>query len=165
MKRLGILLDEKDLTKVIRKKRAGEDVKQYNKACQENKLVPVYMCLQQINLSAKRITGYEYRNGTYRKVTIALPKVIYNRAMPPEKKLRLRLKQLNKQTHVFNAKTRYSKYYIHRLLHKHMAANLPDTKKYTKANLEHMMKRYNSLYIKPQSGSVGEGIIKITKIS
>lgn len=160
---IGILLDEKVFKRISKKKTRPYDLRQYNKACRENGLTPIYTCLEQVNLSTGRVSGYRYHDGQYKRMKIRIPIVIYNRAMPAKKKMRVRLTRLNQKSFVFNAKTRYSKYKIHQILQKRFKANLPPTRRYSQANLRQMMNRYKNLYVKPQSGSIGAGIVKLSR--
>nr|WP_243735053.1 YheC/YheD family protein [Paenibacillus turpanensis] len=85
--------------------------------------------------------------------------------MPFSKELQQKLEKLSRRYEVFNSCTRYSKYRIHRILEKRFMEHLPTTKGYGRQRLRDMMKSFKSLYIKPQSSSIGKGIIKIARQS
>jgi hypothetical protein len=74
-----------------------------------------------------------------------------------------KLDKLAKTSILFNRINRFGKYGIYRLLfqNRSLRAYLPYSIKYSKPNLIKTMNRYSELFIKPTSGSVGSGIIKI----
>lgn len=165
MKTIGILLEQRIFRNIKRGKTKFERISFYNKAASKYGLIPLYLCLERISAKTGKAYGYKYINGRYRYGKFAIPKVIHNRTFPVTPKARAMLSYLKKRAYVFNAQNRYSKYRIHRLLLKKFKSHLPSTINYTPINLFKMMRKYNSLYIKPQSSSVGEGIMKITQIA
>lgn len=46
----------------------------------------------------------------------------------------------------------------------HLRKHVPETKKYSKGNLKHFVKRYQTVYFKPTTGTGGKGITKITRL-
>lgn len=160
---LGILVDPA-VFRGVRKRRTGtERIHLYNRAAARHGISLVYLNLNRIRPPENRSWSYRWHKGRYVYGRHPIPSVIHNRAMAFSRMGRRRLAWLNKTRTVFNAKTRYSKYDIHRKLKDRYAAHLPATVRYSKDRLKAMMERYAGLYIKPVSGSVGKGILQIVK--
>jgi glutathione synthase/RimK-type ligase-like ATP-grasp enzyme len=164
MRTVGILVDEHVLNRIRRGIPVDERLDLYNRAARGNNLDPVYISLERINLKARTVSGYRYADGAYRPVTIPIPRVVYNRALPASPRLKAKMNGLNRISHVYNAQNRHSKYKIHLLLKRRFRAHLPVSAPYTRANLQRMMARYRMLYIKPQNSSLGKGIMKLTRL-
>jgi glutathione synthase/RimK-type ligase-like ATP-grasp enzyme len=161
---LGILVDP-GVFRGIRKGRTGhERINLYNRAAAKHGLSIVYLSLNKIRPHASRALAYRWRNGKYVLGRHPIPPVIHNRAMAFSASSRRRLAWLNRTKYVYNAKTRYSKYAIHRKLRDRFANHLPVTVRYSKSRLKNMMERYGGLFIKPESGSVGKGILQLVKL-
>lgn len=161
---MGVLLDDR-VWRGIRKGRTGhERLSFYNKAAKKNNIKILYFSLPLLRLTKGKVKGYVYRNGTYKLVNKKIPKVIHNRSMSGNQQ---RLAGLCRRSFVFNERTRYSKYKVHRLLTSktQLRPHLPSTKTLTKENLKKMMKKFDSLYLKPVSSSVGKGIMRLDRIN
>lgn len=165
MKNVGILLDDRMFRQMKHPKENKEYVSLYNRACRQAGIVPFYLSLSHMNLNNKTAVGYRYQQGRYTYTQTPIPSVIYNRAMPKSARLKAKLKRLNTISHVFNARSRYSKYEIHRMLQSEFNENLPLTREYSRTNLENMMKQHHNLYIKPVSSSLGVGIVNVTRVA
>ncbi len=166
MTTIGILLDHSVYGKLRSRKTGHERVDLYRKAAREQGADVLYMSLRKIDTKRRRATGYIWRGGKYRVTTTAIPAVIHNRALPFDAYQLTRLKKLGRISYVFNALNRYKKLKIHRLLRGHPAfhPHLPATKKLGRAQLASMMQMYDQLFVKPQSGSVGLGIIRMKRL-
>ncbi|GIQ68406.1 YheC/YheD family endospore coat-associated protein [Xylanibacillus composti] len=164
MKTVGILVDAQVFRTIGSKKSSPEKLSIYNRAAAKHGLRPFYMCLEKTFPASGQAMGYRYANGKYRYVKLPIPKVIHNRSMPKGEKMRKRMRELAKKSHLFNERTRYSKYVIHQLLRGPFTAHLPATARYSSARLNRELEASPSFYVKPQSSSVGKGIIKITRI-
>ncbi|NOU93309.1 hypothetical protein GC093_08775 [Paenibacillus sp. LMG 31456] len=166
MKRtIGILLDHKVYEKLPSRKTGFERIHLYNKAAKELQLKPFYMSLNRMGKSGA--LGYTYTNGRYKRKQRAIPEVTHNRAITLSPRGKRNLKRLAKSSIVYNRKNRYSKYRIYKQLYQNRALRryLPYSMKYSVVNLVRAMKEYSVLFIKPTSGSVGIGIIKIKQQS
>jgi hypothetical protein len=164
LRTVGILVDLRVFNQIKSGKTGNERLTLYNKAASKLGLTPVYLCLERLSPSMKSAYGWTYSRGTYRYGQVSVPKIIHNRALPGSKRMRSRLKRLNRVRYVFNSKNRYSKYRIHRLLtNSSNSSHLPRTSRYSPTTLTKMMSLHGSLYIKPQNGSVGKGIAKLTR--
>jgi len=116
-------------------------------------------------IRGKTALGYTYNGTRYKLEKSIIPSVTHNRSITLTGSSKSKLSNLAKNTMLFNGFNRYSKHRIHRMLiqHPELRKLMPHTVKYSKANLESFATKYTSLYIKPSSGSVGEGIIKISQ--
>ncbi|KRF13300.1 YheC/YheD family protein [Paenibacillus sp. Soil787] len=161
---VGILLDLETYLGIARGRTGTERLALYNKAGKMYGLRPFYMCLQQIK--GNSALGYYHENNAYRLVRRSIPRVTHNRTISLSPYLRRKLKELSQSSIVFNRQNRYDKHRIHQLLHTNYSLRkyLPDSIKYSRKNLEDSMKKYFSLFIKPTNSSVGDGIIKISKL-
>lgn len=163
MKTVGILLDASVFKKVKSKKTGHEKLYLYNRAAKKHGLTPVYLCLDNIKSNSSKAYCYQYVDGKYIYKKLTIPKVIHNRAMTSTSSLRKKLTVLKRKSIVFNAKNRYMKYYIHKLLTSNFSRHLPYSMSYSKANLRTMMGKYQSLHVKPQSSSIGKGIVQVVR--
>lgn len=161
---IGILLDARVYRGIRAGKTGNEHLRLYNKAASSLGLTPFYLCLERVNPSAGTASGYKYTRGKYRLVRTRIPELIHNRTIPVTPGMKTRLKRLNRVAHVFNAQNRYSKYYIHKLLKDAFAAHVPQSATYSKASLRKWMRRFSSIYVKPQRSSVGNGVMKLTQL-
>jgi glutathione synthase/RimK-type ligase-like ATP-grasp enzyme len=95
-----------------------------------------------------------------------LPAVIHNRTYARTTRDRQLLFDLSKQSYVYNGGNRFSKLYIHKtLMHNvYLRPNLPGTTFASASTLQAWMKKYASLILKPDRGSVGRGIMLLHKV-
>ncbi|NOV02334.1 YheC/YheD family protein [Paenibacillus planticolens] len=162
--RIGILLDSATFKGILLNKTGYESLNLYNKAAEELMLKPFYMTLHKIR--NKTAVGFAYNGTRYKLEKTKLPSVTHNRAITLISSSKSKLSKLAENTVLFNRFNRYSKHRIHRILIKkpELRQYMPHTVKYSIANLERFAMKYTSIYIKPSSGSVGEGIIKMSQV-
>ena len=101
-----------------------------------------------------------------RSSKMPLPPVIHNRALQLRRADQHEVTKLLLQgIQVFNVRNRYRKDHIHDMLHQDPALkkHLPYAAKATPESLAYMMEHYNDLIIKPCSGSIGHGIMRLYK--
>ncbi|SDN75784.1 YheC/D like ATP-grasp [Paenibacillus sp. yr247] len=160
---VGVLLDLKTYLGISKGRTGTERLALYNIAGENHGLRPFYMSLH--HLRGKTALGYYYENNAYKLVRRSIPKVTHNRAIALSPFLRKKLKELSKSSIVFNEQNRYDKLHIHQLLYANhsLRTYLPESTKYSREQLKTALKKYSSLFIKPTSSSVGDGIIKISK--
>jgi len=128
-----------------------------------------------INWDNLTVRGYSYRHGTNgRGVWVSslypLPDVVYDRVSTRSGEARDQIRntkiRLMQQPYLsyFNPSF-LNKWKVHQMLltnpwlHKH----LPETRPLTTENLEEMLRMYRTVYVKPSNGSLGLGIIRVTK--
>ncbi|CAG7644597.1 YheC/YheD family protein [Paenibacillus allorhizosphaerae] len=164
MNSVGILVDDLVFRGLNKKKHTGtEKISFYNKAAATCHVKPVYLSLNRMNPGQGTAYGYTFARGKYSYGKVKIPRVIHNRTFPTSSRSKKNLNGLNRISYVFNGCNRYSKYRIHQMLKSAFKANIPRSVNYSKSNLRRMMKQYDSLYIKPQKGSVGDGIMKLSR--
>lgn len=142
----------------------------------EEKGVQVYvMTTTDFKLTAKSAVGYSYnlRTQSWKKETLPLPHVIYNRI--PYRKFEL----LPEVQHVIQSCQRhatirffnhafFNKWTLFEWLHKSRStqAYIPTTQKLTTGeDLEKLLIKHSNLYLKPIRGKAGKGIMKVSRIT
>lgn len=165
MKTVGILLNHSTFRGIPRGRTGYERLSIYNAAARRLGLTPIYMCLSGIHLSSRTVVGFVPGSRGYKRVVAPLPKVIHNRAIASSPTHRAKLSGLARRAFVFN-RDRYGKYAVQRLLAR-TAANryLPSTRVFNLSSLKYMARRFDELYIKPNKGGIGIGVVKISKIA
>ncbi|MDF2725303.1 MAG: hypothetical protein K0Q59_4980, partial [Paenibacillus sp.] len=113
---VGILVDHRVFRNLTSGKTGHEQVRLYNKAAARIGLSVIYLCLERTHPADGTAYGYRYAGGRYHYEKVRIPRVIHNRTMPTTATNRARMKRLRKTRFVFNARNRYSKYSIHRML-------------------------------------------------
>ncbi|WP_110933496.1 YheC/YheD family endospore coat-associated protein [Paenibacillus bouchesdurhonensis] len=131
---------------------------------------PVYVVTtKDLKLSAKRVQGYHYDpdDKIWSKQWFPLPDVIYNRIPQREderkRNVRQKIKEIiqHKTIHIYNPYF-FNKRKLFEWLKKNRStrALVPDTKRLLgPRSLASMLKTYERLYLKPESGKAGKGIM------
>lgn len=162
---LGILLNDWEWEKIV-KGCSKEQVELYLKAADKYGLPVCFFRLEDINLLKQKVNAFIKTNKGWKTTTQPLPKVIHNRAIFTKDKNKTLREIRGKNVLIYNAWNNYSKSKIHQLLQQSPALNqyLPLTYTYNKKNLLSFLK-LNSFFLKPDRGSTGDGILKLTKLS
>lgn len=162
--KVGILLDKAIWKKI--KAPGYERIPFYNRAAKKLGLSPFYLTVGQMSFRKRMAKGYVWSKGKPTLKTGTIPTVIHNRTISKSAEEARLLKKLAGKAYVFNRQNRYRKVAVHRLLvtNPKLRSHLPATLTFSPANVKRMALRFSQLYIKPQSGSVGEGILKLTKL-
>jgi hypothetical protein len=141
----------------------------------EEKGVNVYvMTTADFKLTAKQAVGYSYNSKlkTWKKELLPLPHVIYNR-IPYRKFEQLPEVQPILQSCIRHRKIRFfnpsffNKWTLFEWLNKSRETGpyIPATQKLTTSDeLEKLLHKYSSLYLKPIRGKAGKGIMKVSHI-
>jgi len=168
--RIGILLDGPEFRAAVRRERGGrgggtaERLALYRMAARRAGVEPVFFALDRMRLRGNRATGYRYRAGAYVPERAALPRAIHNRAFAAAPRERRLLRRLRRLTHLFNPQNRQSKYKIYKILEGRLTEHLPRTRRYSPQALRAMMEAFDSVYVKPCRGSVGEGVVHVKRL-
>lgn len=165
---IGILLNANIARALNTGNTKFENIAYYENAAKSFGLIPCFFSLKAIDMHTQTVAAYlkEEQSETYVKKQIAIPRIIHNRAMLLRKQSHRMIDRLIQQgCIVFNHRTRYSKLKIHKLLNHHneIKRHLPVTARATERSIRTFMKRHHSLILKPNSGSVGLGILKLEK--
>jgi glutathione synthase/RimK-type ligase-like ATP-grasp enzyme len=146
-----------------------ENLPFYEEVGNELNVVPCYFRLIDIKPGINKVKAYiKQKNGKYKLTVIPKPNIIHNRAFTNTFETKNKIKQLQKEgIIIFNENNRYTKLTVYDILvkNKELIPFIPETVIASTANLKYMMKKYNELILKPNSGSLGMGISKLTRIN
>ncbi|RTE09263.1 YheC/YheD family protein [Paenibacillus whitsoniae] len=140
-------------------------------ACEQAGAVVYFFPPQEMHANAQSIAAYSYSGGSWTKKTFPIPNVIYNRLTSrryenmPNVQQFLKDAKTNHGTHIFNEKY-LNKTEVFDALRKDSSLHryLPEShlfKNYTM--LRSMASRHPVLFLKPITGSLGKGIIRIRR--
>ncbi|WP_240416237.1 YheC/YheD family protein [Paenibacillus periandrae] len=144
-------------------------------AAGEAKGVHVYvMTTANFKLTANQATGYSYnfKTKSWKKELLPLPHVIYNRIpyrkfeQLPEVQSILQSCLRHRSIHFFNPSF-FNKWTLFEWLNKSKETGpyIPTTQKLTTSDdLEKLLHKHSSLYLKPVRGKAGKGIMKVSRI-
>ncbi|MBS4194926.1 YheC/YheD family endospore coat-associated protein [Lederbergia citri] len=165
---IGILVDGLIFSGIKYGRSYFERISFYEEACEQYGLVPCFFRLRDINLKTKQIIAFvKETNGNYVKREIPIPSVIHNRGLFFTKGAKEKIKSLQEAgVIVFNERNRYGKMKVYETLmqNEDLRPHLPETVKASKGNFQKMLEKHDQLIIKPNSGSLGSGIIKVERI-
>ncbi|MGS0764476.1 YheC/YheD family endospore coat-associated protein [Syntrophomonas curvata] len=127
-----------------------------------------------INWATNTCRGYVYHQfsatrGRWESALYPIPDVVYDRihsrsaeARNSVKYAKIRLMQMP-YLHYFNPHY-LNKWNVHQIMTTNPLLNdyLPETRELTHDNLEEMLRKHRTLFLKPSNGSLGKGIIKVT---
>ncbi|MCV9887821.1 YheC/YheD family endospore coat-associated protein [Metabacillus halosaccharovorans] len=166
---VGILVSSFVYRGIIRGNTDYENIQFYEDIGKKLNIVPCYFRLTDIKPGVSEVKALIKQNSEgYRLSVIPKPSVIHNRIFTNTTREKKIIKELqNEGVFIFNENNRYKKLTIHEILLKNneLIPYVPETVRAGKANLIYMMKKYNELILKPNSGSLGVGISKLTRIN
>lgn len=163
-KYVGILVTDLFHSKIQSGRTGPENLSLYEEACLLFGRKPCYVRIRDLTAGHASVRAYIQENGRYKLRSVPYPRFIHNRAIfknPASNREVTRL--IRTGVTVFNTRNRYSKLDIHRLLHEDpaIAPHLPETLPANMETIRYMRKKYPSLLIKPVSGSIGRGIMRM----
>ncbi|WP_340025533.1 YheC/YheD family protein [Paenibacillus sp. FSL K6-1096] len=163
---VGILLNAAMHGGVPRLRTGQESLANYEEAAAAYGLTPCFVKLSDIDTQSGFSSVYIKKGAQgYRRQVVPTPEIIHNRAIyDPHSSGVERLLQQGIQ--VYNRCNRYGKDQIHALLeqNRELQAALPATSSGL-SGLKEMMDRYPDLILKPCRGSVGNGVMRLTRSS
>ncbi|WDH97946.1 YheC/YheD family protein [Paenibacillus urinalis] len=168
MEHVGILLDSSVHRRIPHGRTGQESLAQYELEAASYNLIPCYMRLEDINLSAGTCRAYIHSENRYKLNTIKLPYIIHNRAMYFTTASHHKMAGLiQRGILIYNLRNRYKKVQIHKLLSRkpELVPHLPETEPATKQSIARMMGKHSDLIIKPSNGSIGTGVMRLTQQS
>jgi glutathione synthase/RimK-type ligase-like ATP-grasp enzyme len=164
---IGILLDNVRYNGIPRERTGFEHISFYEEAGNMYDFIPCFFRIQDLIPGENQIQAYvKGENNKYLKQSVPVPKVIHNRAFINTKREHKKIQQLiDNGIMIFNQKNRYRKIQVHEILLKNLDlhANLPMTLVANEKNIFKMLKNFDSLIIKPNSSSLGIGVMLISK--
>jgi glutathione synthase/RimK-type ligase-like ATP-grasp enzyme len=126
---------------------------------------------EHIDLNQKAILGWVKEKGKWIQSKIPYPDIIYNRITSRRiEELKNVQKKLDKLTNyhripMFNERF-LNKWQVHEILQKDdsISSMLPETYRYNLKKVKEAITKHPCLYLKPTNGSLGGGIIRLTKV-
>ncbi|CAM5795525.1 MULTISPECIES: YheC/YheD family endospore coat-associated protein [Brevibacillus] len=121
---------------------------------------------RQVDFSTRTVTGFEYRDGSWRSGTFPLPAYIYDRCFvgPSYRHYKPFVEKLqNDPSITFLGHGLSGKWQVHQMLIKSplLAKWLPPTSLFSFPKLQQTLKRHGSAIIKPIAGTHGIGVVRI----
>ncbi|AIQ49138.1 hypothetical protein R70723_26965 [Paenibacillus sp. FSL R7-0273] len=163
-KLVGILLNAAMHRGVPRLKTGQESLELYEEAAAAYGMVPCFLQLSDINLESGYSIAYVKGSQGYQRTVVPTPAVIHNRAIYSQGSTGIN-RLLGQGLLIFNTCNRYGKDEIHRLLMQNGVREfLPDSA-IGFSGLKAMMSRYPDLILKPCRGSVGKGVMRLSRSS
>ncbi|MFB3169097.1 YheC/YheD family protein [Neobacillus sp. 179-C4.2 HS] len=164
---VGILIGGLIYSRIKKNGSDFEPISFYEEACIQYGLSPCFFRLKDITLETNQINALvKGEKGKYEMKVITIPKIIHNRGLFFTNKSKLKIKSLQKTgVIIFNDRNRYGKWGVHEILMKNeeLQPHLPETKRASSRNFIEMMEKYKELIIKPNSGSLGGGVVMVEK--
>ncbi|MFC9711862.1 YheC/YheD family protein [Paenibacillus sp. NPDC056933] len=163
---IGIMFDSRMYRGIPAGRTGQESLANYERAAACYGLTPCFLRLEDIDSDIKTCIAYVKKEGVYVRQKMPLPSVIHNRALQLRRAEQHKVTQLLLQgIQVYNVRNRYRKDHIHEMLHQDFSLRqyLPHAVRATPEDLVYMMEHYDDLIIKPCSGSIGHGIMRIFK--
>lgn len=168
-KYIGILVTPSVYNGISDGETSYEELPFYEEAATELQMVPCYFRLKDIDPNKDQLKAIiKQNNGKYKLKEVPKPVVIHNRIFTKTNFAKEKIKQLQETgILIFNENNRYTKLEIHDILLKdqELIPHIPETRVCNKENVMFMMEKYQELIFKPNSGSLGFGIIKLTQIT
>lgn len=164
---VGILLNRSMYRGIPTGRTQTEVLAFYEEGARLYGLKPCYIRLDDLHAHQVTVPAFIKKGNVYRRVHIPVPRIIHNRALFFSTQEKEKLNRIAEtRSIVFNRWNRYSKLYIHSLLwaDSEIRPHLAYTVSGTAENVRLMMKSYHTLFIKPNSGSIGVGIMRITRV-
>ncbi|BCU82116.1 hypothetical protein JIR001_18990 [Polycladomyces abyssicola] len=143
------------------------------KANRDAKTVLFYFSIKDISFKKKTISGtsFNVRRGQWERRTYPFPDVLYDRgsgrATQKEKHVIARQQLSQFPISKINAQHYFDKWDLHEKLIQcnEMKPYLPETKLYDFHELEKMLKKHSTIYLKSAIGSMGRRVMRLTKDS
>ncbi|MDT0126504.1 YheC/YheD family protein [Paenibacillus sp. RRE4] len=161
---IGIMFDSRMYRGIPAGRTGQESLANYEQAAACYGLTPCFLRLEDIDLDRKTCLAYVKKEGRYVRERIPLPSIIHNRSLQLRRAEQRQITRLLLQgIQVYNVRNRYRKDHVHDMLRQDpfLKDHLPHAVKATPESLTYMMEHYQDLVIKPCSGSIGHGIMRL----
>ncbi|WP_164984957.1 YheC/YheD family protein [Ammoniphilus sp. CFH 90114] len=165
---LGILVNDGLWEDIPRDQTGHENIDYYYESGQRYDLTPCFFRLRDVSLRNGQVNVLVKSEGRWKQHHIKIPRVVHNRAIFQSPLGYTYCKKLaEKGVSLFNFWNRYSKVEIAEILslHKSLIQYLPMSDRFSLSQLAKMGQQYPSIMLKPDKGTVGEGIIKVDRIT
>ncbi|WP_052807274.1 YheC/YheD family endospore coat-associated protein [Risungbinella massiliensis] len=167
---LGIMIDP---TPLHDQPTFGNTGKFLEECCQAGMQQGIYLIIfppEKVSLEKQTIQGWTYMKGKWQRNTVPFPNAIYNRILSRKQEqitsVQTILQRLmrNHRIPIFNEKF-LNKQEVYDVLSTDeiMKSMLPETHHFQTSKLKEMVQKYSTLFLKPTNGSLGGGIIRVTR--
>ena len=164
---VGILVTDSMYRGIPYRDTGTELLEHYEKAAAMFGLVPFFFRMQDLSPASAGLTsGWLWTPSGYKKSVMPVPRVIHNRSFTRDAPSRRLIEQLiSEGIFIFNAHTRYSKVHVHHMLNTDpmLQPALPETMPASRASIWSMLHRHGDVILKPCSGSIGRGIMRLRR--
>ncbi|MFJ5760057.1 YheC/YheD family protein [Neobacillus sp. NPDC093182] len=164
---VGILVDGLIYSRIKNNRSYFKPVSFYEEACLQYGMCPCFFRLKDITLETNQVNALvKGDKEKYELKVITIPKIIHNRGLFFRNESKLKIMNLQKMgVIIFNDRNRFGKWVVHEILMKNeeLQPHLPETKRASSENFNEMMEKYKELIIKPNSGSLGSGVVMVEK--
>ncbi|XXM72969.1 YheC/YheD family protein [Lysinibacillus sphaericus] len=169
MKRyLGIMVGPAVFRGIPMGRRSFEHLPFYEEAGEIYGVIPCYFRFEDIDPDEEFVDAYvKSKEGGYQLETIPKPAVIHNRVFTGKPEQRKKMMELKEEGIIFfNEHNRFRKLKVNKILLKEpsLHPHVPETLRASEENVKRMMKKHRELIIKPDSGTLGIGIAKLSKM-
>jgi glutathione synthase/RimK-type ligase-like ATP-grasp enzyme len=148
---------------------AFEHLPFYEEAGKKYGVTPCYFRFEDITPGVRQVNAYvKNEQGTYILQAVPRPDVIHNRVFKLKPAQRRKIKKLKKEGIIFfNEYNRYRKLKVNDILSGDplLRPHVPETLRADEKSVKLMMKKHDELILKPNSGTLGLGIVKLSKRS
>ncbi|TNJ60628.1 YheC/YheD family protein [Paenibacillus hemerocallicola] len=161
---IGILVNDSWFRGIPTGRTYHESLPCYERAGRLHGVTPCFFRLKDIQPGQPFIHAYVKTEIGYKRCRIPAPDVIHNRTLYTNKRPKLAIRRLvDDGKRIFNEWNRYGKGYIHQLLMTDptLRPHLPVTQAATLSAVKEMMAVFPQLILKPNSSSIGMGIMKL----
>jgi hypothetical protein len=119
-----------------------------------------------VKWSKKKIQGYLYKNGVWKRETCPFPAVVYNRRYLSTRTMVNKLERVIGKGKVFNCITHFDKLDIYNILKdSEIRRYVPETDLYHPGKFISLLSQYKTLILKPSKGQLGRNIYLIEQIN
>lgn len=163
---VGILVNEFQHRRIPLGTSKYEAIEHYVEAGKKYGFTPCFFRLCDLQAGQSTVKAYIKQDEGFVQEDVPAPRVIHNRAIYRSKRHDRRLASwVRDGRQLFNRWNRYDKLDIHRLLwaKRSLRPHLPATRLATPAGITRMMKRFDSLIIKPNNSSIGRGVMRMDR--
>ncbi|PYI52089.1 YheC/YheD family protein [Paenibacillus flagellatus] len=163
---VGVLVNDSWFRGIPEGRMGHESLPCYERAGRLYGVTPCFFRLKDVRPGSALVNAYVKTERGYRRCRIPVPAVIHNRTLYTNPRPKRAIRELVRDgKRIFNEWNRYGKGYIHDLLMQDdsLRPHLPVTREATPDALRDMMESYASLILKPNSSSIGKGIMKLER--
>ncbi|AHM67709.1 YheC/YheD family protein [Paenibacillus polymyxa] len=164
MLHVGVMLNPATYRGIPIMRTRYESIANYEEAGLSYELIPCFLRLEDIHISTGTCRAFVKNGNEYRQMTLPLPPVIHNRTLYRQNENARDINRLvHKGFYIFNEQNRFGKDHIHAILQEDplLHSHLPKTLQGDPSSIRTLMEQTGDVVIKPSSGSVGRGIMRL----